>query len=146
LPAFIQVSSSNSIRPSSKQAVSNLNASISSATDALFSVGLAQIVAMAGDPHTVLYLDGKTRGGLGFQTLPISLIALDDGMFVTAALQPYGHAVGTKVVSVNSVPIDSVVEQLGTVFAHDNNQWGRYWAAQFLSSQQVLLGPPHLSA
>src|SRR5450432_2459500 len=41
-----------------QQAVANLSAKLATATDAEFYTGLAQVVAMAGDAHTTLYLQG----------------------------------------------------------------------------------------
>ena len=40
-----------------ESAVSSLQSQLSTLTDAQFYVGLAQLVALAGDAHTTLYLD-----------------------------------------------------------------------------------------
>ena len=80
-----------------QRALANLSAKLSTTTDAEFYAGLAQVVAMAGDAHTVLYLNGSYAAALGFKTLPLSFLWLDDGVFVTDALQPYARAVGARI-------------------------------------------------
>src|SRR5215831_11875309 len=69
---FAQVS-----RESYQQAVSAVDATLNSASDAQFYVGIAQLVAMAGDGHTSLNYSGAP-----FQILPLRLRWLDDGIFV----------------------------------------------------------------
>jgi hypothetical protein len=47
-------------RAAFNSAVQTLTSQIPNLTDAEFAVRLAQLVALAGDPHTVLYLNGPT--------------------------------------------------------------------------------------
>lgn len=117
-------------------AVSSLQGKISTLTDAQFYVGLAQLVALAGDEHTYLNLDG----GGEFQDFPLFFRWLDDGVFVTGASAQYSQALGTKLVAVGSTPIDQVVQMLGTVAPHANPQWLHHRAEQYLRGQQILQG------
>ena len=123
-----------------QQAVNNLSAKLTSATDAEFYVGLAQLVALAGDAHTALALTGSAASAIGFQTLPLQLRWLDDGVFVVGAPPPYSRAVGAQVVALGGVPIDQAIQQLATVVPHANDQWVHYEAQQFLRGQQILQG------
>ena len=123
-----------------QQAVADLNARIPTATDFEFCVGLAQLVAMAGDAHTYLSLQNNAAASVGFVTLPISFVWLDDGVFVTSALTPYARAVGAQLVAVAGMPIDQVTAQLGTVIPHYNDQWLHYLAQQYLAGMQILQG------
>jgi uncharacterized protein (TIGR03437 family) len=123
-----------------QQALADLNGNITSTTDAEFYTMLAQVVALAGDAHTVLHLDGSYGLAAGFQTLPLSLVWLDDGVFVTAALVPYAKAVGTQLVAIGGTPIDKAVELLATVISHENDQWVHYVAQTYLTGQQILQG------
>src|SRR5208283_694237 len=81
-----------------QQAVNSLQANIATLTDAQFYVGLAQLVAMAGDPHTNLYLYDAP----GFQTLPLHLRWLDDGVFVTSAGPEYTSALGARLIGIGN--------------------------------------------
>ena len=119
-----------------QQAVNNLQANLGTLTDAQFYVGLAQLVAMAGDAHTYLYLSSAP----GFQTLPLHLRWLDDGVFVTSAGAEYTAALGTRLVAIGGFPIDNVVGRLGTVIPHENDQWLHYAAQSYLLQRQTLEG------
>jgi uncharacterized protein (TIGR03437 family) len=124
---FFQLSSSDF-----NAAIQTLTGQVPNLTDAEFAVRLAQLVAMAGDPHTALYLIGPT--------FPLSFRRLDDGMFVTGAGPEYAKALGTRLVQVGDTDIGTVLTQLGTVIPHTNMQWVQYEAQNYLRVQQVLQG------
>jgi len=111
-----------------QQSVSNLQANLATLTDAEFLVNLAQLVAMPGDAHTYLYIGEMP----GMQTFPFHLRWLDDGVFVTSAGPEYHETLGARIVAIAGVPIDQVVERLGTVIPHENEQWLRYEAQTYL--------------
>jgi len=113
-------------------AVKKLTAQIPNVTDAEFAVQLAQLVAMAGDPHTSLYLNGPT--------FPLTFRWLDDGMFVTGAAQEYSKALGTRLIGLGSADIATVLTQLGTVIPHTNPQWVRFVSQSYLPVQKTLQG------
>ncbi len=119
-----------------QQAVNNLQASLGTLTDAQFYVGLAQLVALPGDAHTYLYLGNAP----GFQTLPLHLRWLADGVFVTSAGPEYTPALGSRLIAVGGLPVDDVIQRLGTVIPHENDQWLHYAAQTYLVQQQTLEG------
>jgi uncharacterized protein (TIGR03437 family) len=121
-------------------AVGSLQGKLSSLTDAEFYVGLAQLVALAGDAHTFLDLDGAAAVSAGFGSFPLAFRWLDDGIFVTGASGDYSSALGTQLVAVGGMPIGQVVQTLGTVIPHENSQWLHYRVQQYLQGQQILQG------
>src|ERR1051326_200013 len=123
-----------------QKAVDNLTAQISTATDAEFYVGLTQLVAMAGDGHTSIFLNGGAAAAIGFRSFPLMFRWLDDGIFVTAAPEPYARAVGTQLVAVAGMPINQGIDRLATVISHNNDQGVQYLAQQYLRGQQILQG------
>jgi uncharacterized protein (TIGR03437 family) len=122
------------------QAVANLQSQISTLSDAQFYVQLAALIAMAGDPHTFISLTDSAAQTAGFLPFPLQFRWLDDGVFVTAADPYYAQTLGTQLVAVGGTPIAQVVQQLGTLIPHANNQWLDYQAQQYLTGQQVLQG------
>ncbi len=76
---------------------------------------LAQLVAMAGDPHTTLYPPRPH--------VPSSFRWLDDGVFVTGASAQYSQALAKRLVAVGDTTIDDVLAKIGTVIPHTNTQW-----------------------
>lgn len=119
-----------------QQAVASLQFNLSALSDAQFYVGLAQLIAMPGDAHTYLYLSNMP----GMQTFPLHLRWLDDGVFVTSAAPEYLETLGTSIVAIAGAPIGQVVQQLGTVIPHENDQWLHYAAQTYLLQQQTLQG------
>jgi hypothetical protein len=87
-------------------AVDQLTRNIAALTDAEFYVQLAALVAMAGDAHTALALNGPAAANAGFVQFPLQFRWLDDGVFVTAAGSQYSRAVGAKLIKVDDFPID----------------------------------------
>lgn len=127
-------------RPAFQAAVASLNAKIGSLTDAEFYVQLAALVAMAGDAHTALYLFGNPAVQAGFGTFPLQFRWLDDGVFVTGASPDYAQALSAQLVQVGGVPIDQVMQKLGAIIPHDNDQWLQYFSQLYLPGQQILQG------
>ena len=123
-----------------QNAVVKLQSQIATLTDAEFYVQLAALMAMAGDAHTSIALDGTAAQNAGFSVYPLRFRWLDDGVFVTAAAAPYAQALGARLVAVGGVPIAQVVQMLGTVISHSNDQWLHYLAQQYLTGQQILHG------
>ncbi len=62
-----------------------LAADLPNLTDAEFYVRLAALIAMAGDPHTAIYLNNSAAVTMGFQQFPFLFVSLDDGVFVSEA-------------------------------------------------------------
>src|SRR5579871_6505446 len=107
-----------------QQAAARIAANLDTLTDAEFYVQLTALIAMAGDPHTAIYLDGNNAAvAAGFQHFPLILRWLDDGVFVTAANAPYTRALGAQLIQVGDTPIDQAVERVATLIPHVNDQW-----------------------
>ena len=123
-----------------RQAAANIAANLDTLTDAEFYVQLTALIAMAGDPHTAIYLNGSAAAAAGFRQFPLILRWLDDGVFVTGAAAPYTRALGAQLVGVGGMPIAQVVAQLATLIPHVNDQWVQYMAEKYLLGQQILQG------
>ena len=113
-----------------QQAVDNLQAGVSSLSDAEFYVGLAQLMAMSRDAHTSLILHDDAAATFGFLQVSLAFRWLDDGVFVTAAAAPYSQALGARLVAVGGVPIDQVVRRLAAIISYENDQWLHHMAEQ----------------
>jgi uncharacterized protein (TIGR03437 family) len=123
-----------------QQAVADLQTKGAAMTDAEFNLGLASLMASAGDGHTILYAIGSQAVSAGFKTFPITFVWLDDGVYVFSASAAYSRALGTRLIAVAGTPIDQVVQRLATVISHGNDQWLHFFVPKYLSVQQVLQG------
>lgn len=79
---------------------------------------LGRLVALGGDAHTTI---GFGNIGAGMHRLAIQCVVLDDGVFVNAALDSRKDLIGKRVVSINTVPIDEVIDRVSVLFAFENN-------------------------
>jgi len=123
-----------------QQAVADLAAEMATLTDAEFYIRIAALVAMAGDPHTHLYLGGPPAAAMGFQQFPLYFRWLDDGVFAIDAAPQYSQALGAELVRVGDSSIDDVMAGLGTIIPHTNSQWVRSYGQADLRVQQILQG------
>ena len=64
---------------------------------------------------------------------------MGDGLFVVQASAQYSQAIGAQVVQIGDMPIDEVMELMGTIYPHDNIQRVRA-VATALRFQQMLQG------
>ena len=122
------------------QAASTLRTQVSTLSDEQFYVGLAQLAAMAGDAHTFLNLSDSAAASAGFQTFPLNLLWMDDGVFLIGAAPGYAQAIGARLVQVGATTIDQVVRRLGAVIPSENPQWLHYRVQDYLRGQQNLQG------
>ncbi len=123
-----------------QQAVAALQAQIATLTDSEFYVRLAALVALAGDAHTLIYLNDQAAARAGFQPYPVLFRWLDDGVFVTAAAPPYSQALGARLIQVGNFSVDQVAQKLATIIPHANDQWLHFFGSQYLYGLQILQG------
>lgn len=115
-----------------EEAVAELRAHGAAMSDAEFFAGLAALVAMAGDSHTLLYPPAGSY--------PLTFRWLDDGIYATGAAPPYAAALGKRLVAAGGSSIEDAIARLAAVIPHENDQWLRFRAASYLSSPPVLQG------
>jgi len=95
-------------------AVAQLDHDIPSLTNEQVIVGMAEIVAMAGDAHTNLSLN---QCAVPFRSYPIRLQWFSDGIFVTAASPECRPALGKKLIRIGETDIQQVYEEVGKVIS-----------------------------
>jgi hypothetical protein len=104
-------------------------------------VGVMQLVAMISsegrDGHMGVWPPDNPELVHRF---PIRLWEFPDGLFVTAARRPNEHLVGSRVLSVDGVPIAQVFRRLDPVVPRDNTSNLRDGRTVFLTSAEVLDG------
>jgi hypothetical protein len=71
---------------------------------------------------------------------PIRVWQFSDGLFVTASRRPNEDLIGSKIRSVDGVPIDEVFRRLDPLVPHDNASNLRDVRTVFLTSAEVLAG------
>ncbi len=116
------------------EVLGEVDAGIDGGTDAEFYLGLARIVGLLQDGHTVV-IPGPE---LGDGTWPVRFTFFDDGLFVTAAAPEQAAAVGQRVLAFGDFAVEDVVAALEP-FAFGDNALGRRNALElFLSLPRML--------
>lgn len=80
-------------------------------------IEIGRLVALGGDAHTTV---GFGTYGDTMRRLPMQLMVLEDGVFITAAPQGREELIGRRVVSINEVPIGEVLDRVSVLFAYEN--------------------------
>jgi hypothetical protein len=99
-----------------ESAAQDLDAALDGMTDYEAAVGLARLLALAGDAHTNLGL----RVGL------------------TGIRQYLIHALGKRVVRIGNLGVEEAYALARTLISHENDSWARQRTAEFLVSPEVL--------
>jgi len=101
-----------------EDALAKLDEQLDTLDDQQIVMELSRLVAMGGDSHTGIGL-GDFAGEM--RQLPIEFVVLDDGVFIHTATNEHKELIGRELFSINSVPIDEIIERVGELFGHENH-------------------------
>jgi len=90
---------------------------IDSKTDAELAIALQIAVAQMGDDHTSVDYYKKTIEKGKF---PLFVYWFSDGLYVTQTTKRYENILGTKLVAINQIPIDTIISKITTLISHTN--------------------------
>jgi hypothetical protein len=111
-----------------KQESENLN-------DFQVALKTQQLIAKFGDSHTMLNFNQLLNPN---QILPIHLFWTSDGLFVLHTTPENENILGSQVLSINGIPITTIIDSLSTVFAVDNQAMVKSLIPQTIPSLQIL--------
>ena len=94
-----------------------------------------QLIAKFGDSHTTLNV---TRLLNANQVLPINLLWTSDGLFVLHTTSENEKILGCQLLSINSIPVTTVIDSLNTLFTIDNQATVKSKVPQIIPSLQIL--------
>jgi hypothetical protein len=104
-------------------AIAQLRDSVSTMTDTRVAVGIMKLLRRVGDGHTSAF----PEGGPAAMPLALPLLTFDfaEGQYVIAAAPSYAQLLGTRVIAVNGVPMQQVVQRIEPIVSRDNPTWIR---------------------
>jgi hypothetical protein len=94
-------------------------------------IRIQKIFAEINDPHTCI--DYAT-----YELLPLELYCFDEGIYIVGADPEYQELIGTKIISMGTEDIDSVIQKVGGLCPHVNESCLKYYIAQNLINPYVL--------
>ncbi len=101
-----------------EDAIDDLNQRIDTLEDAQIIIELSRLVALGGDPHTNIELSTYAKT---MHRLPIQVIVLSDGVFISAATAPYKELVGTQILKFGNTDTLDAFNRIGALFAYENH-------------------------
>ncbi len=101
-----------------EDAIEELAAKIDTLDDAQIVIELSRLIALGGDPHTSIELSPYAKA---MHRLPIQVIVLSDGVFISAATAPYKELVGAQILKFGDTDAPEAFERIGVLFAYENN-------------------------
>jgi len=117
-----------------ENAVSALDQRIPLLADTDVAVEFSRIAALIGDAHTNVYLAQAP----GLRRYPLRLRWFSDGLFVTDATPGVAAALGRQLRKINGVDIGDVMDRIRGIISHENSQWLRHVAEDYLVIPEVL--------
>lgn len=130
-----------------------IKSNISSKSDHEIIIEFAKLVALASDGHTRLTLPLQKGIGLNqthsstplpsdsslvLKHLPVEFYWFDDGIHIIRATPKYRSLIGKKVLQINSVPIDTLLENVRPICHYDNEMGFKLIAPTRISILEVL--------
>ncbi|HRE67949.1 MAG TPA: hypothetical protein PLM56_11310 [Cyclobacteriaceae bacterium] len=123
---------------SSKDFLSGINAikkESKNLNDFQIALKAQQLIAKFGDSHTMLNFNRLLNAN---QILPISLFWASDGLYILHTTLENEKILGSKVLSINNVPLTVVIDSLSTLFAVDNQATVKSLIPKTIPSLQIL--------
>jgi hypothetical protein len=94
-----------------------------------------QLIAAFGDSHTNLVFNSLLNAN---QVLPIHLFWTSDGLYILHTTQENEKILGSQLLSINEIPITTIIDSLSTLFAVDNQAMVKLFMPQTIPSLQIL--------
>lgn len=104
-------------------------------TDFQVTLRTQQLIAKMGDSHTALYFNQLLDKS---QILPIHLFLTSAGFHILHTTPENKEILGSKLLSINKIPIQTIVDSLSTILTIDNQAVVKSRIPQFIPSIQIL--------
>lgn len=127
--------------------IDSLKSELNQLSDRSIIFRISQIVASIEDAHTVVnYFDLLTPIGEeqikpeAIVEFPVKYEYFDDGIRVTECDSKYTDILGMKLVSINDIAIDKIINDVSSLSSHDykNKQCTLFYAKEIMNSYEVL--------
>ena len=99
--------------------------------------GLMKIVSKMDVSHTQIM---PFQRGIMDRMLPLKTFYFSDGLFITDAPKPLQHFVGTKIIELNDISIENVLEKLSEIIPAETRQHEKILFPYYLILSKILTG------
>jgi hypothetical protein len=128
-----------------KRAAQNTrNNIVESTTREQFTEMLSGFIARLGDGHTIIHSTGNNRNeDTPDELLPFGLKTATDGIFIAKATKEYAQYIGSKIISVNNLSVDSLLEKVKKIRPVENRYGEFYELCNLIANKrgaEMLIG------
>ncbi len=116
--------------------VALLHSQLDTMTPERFEVAVAQVVALADNPHSNVSPLSMSRRVNHF---PVRTGPFEDGEFIIQATREYEELLGAEIIAVEGHPISEVTESFVTMFGGPENR-SRFFTHIYINSPALLFG------
>lgn len=116
----------------------SIRSAIPNLTNEEFMARCRAYVAMIGDGHTALRVNQWSA--VDSRQLPVRLIKLTDGVFVSGASEEYKHLIGQRFVALNGTPLEELWSKMAALVSRDNTYDDVAQIPQMLGYASLLKG------
>ena len=96
-------------------------------------VEISRVIASIGDAHTAVKLPMN-------YLLPLEFYWFKEGIYVIKTLDEYKELEYCKVVEINNIPINEVLEELTEIISHENKSYLKANIVKYLQAVELLYG------
>ncbi len=118
-----------------QQDLKNLKKNLSNLNDKEIRVELMQIVAQLGDAHTSLFVYPNQS-----YCLPFQFYWFEEGIFITQAIEKHQTQIGAKLVSIEDIPIEAIIEKISLLIPAENEYSIKNFIPKYLKVVDILDG------
>lgn len=115
--------------------INAIKSETSNSTDLQTALNIQQLIARLGDSHTSLNFKQLLDRN---KVLPLGLFWLSDGLYIIRTNRENEKLLGCQWISVNEIPITTVIDSLSTLFTVDNQAILKAQIPQFIPIYQIL--------
>ncbi len=119
-----------------RRLLAQLGSELPSLGDSQVVVRLSEMLALAGNAHTRLYL---LRNRTELRRLPLRLSWFQEGAFVVRATAAHESLLGCRVTAIEGHALQEVFDRVIRLFA-GNRSWQLYKSPYFMTSPEILAG------
>lgn len=113
--------------------VEDLQSRLPSLNDHRAQTELMSLVASIGDAHTILHWEPS-------EVYPLRFYWFSDGLYVIKAQDKYGHLLNSRVLAINALSMDQLVDAVKKVIPHENESRLRGEFPHYLIHPGILYG------
>ncbi|RDY57900.1 hypothetical protein DX873_17275 [Flagellimonas nanhaiensis] len=97
--------------------------------------GLAKAVSAFGYGHTEIEYNKQE---IDLHRVPLNLYYFNDGIYIEGVKPKFSRALGCKVISIENVPIDEVLDKIRPIVPVENEQYFKAYGLIYLTIPEVL--------